>query len=148
MLQLIFDLYKNKNALRKLFFARISVSKFENLNFFASWDCSPNLSAWNFPPNFGQICTARYPMISEWPPKKIPGVEYVEIVPHRRGICANVRNPTFSLLRKSTVARNRRSFVMDLWLTTISGVPHLLEKQIPVSRDYLIFWKGRRNELC
>ena len=130
-----------KNALRKFVFALIDFSKFEDLNCFAPCDRSPNFSATNFPPNFGQICTARYPMISEWPPKKMSGVEYVEIVPHRRGICANVRNPTFSLLRKSTVARNRRSFVMDLWLTTISGVPHLLEKQIPISRNYLFFLK-------
>ncbi len=52
-----------KNALRKLFFfARIDVSKFEDLNCFARCDYYPNLSAWNFPPNFGDIFSARYPM--------------------------------------------------------------------------------------
>ena len=60
-----------KNALRKFVFARIDVSKFEDLNCFAPCDRSPNLSATNFPPNFGQICTARYPMISEWPQKNV-----------------------------------------------------------------------------
>ena len=50
---------------------------------------SNHLSARNFSPNFGAICTARYPMKSEWSvEKKTPGVENVEIVPHRRGICA------------------------------------------------------------
>ena len=59
-----------KNALRKFVFALIDFSKFEDLNCFAPCDRSPNLAATNFPPNFGQICTARYPMISEWPQKK------------------------------------------------------------------------------
>ena len=62
-----------KNALRKFVFALIDFSKFEDLNCFAPCDRSPNLSATNFPPNFGQICTARYPMISEWPPQKNAG---------------------------------------------------------------------------
>ena len=45
---------------------------------------SNHLSARNFSPNFGAICTARYPMnLNGQLKKKVPGVENVEILPDR-----------------------------------------------------------------
>jgi len=98
-----------KNALRKFVFALIDFSKFEDLNCFAPCDRSPNLSATNFPPNFGQICTARYPMISEFPQKKNAGCRICRnCTTSERNLCQrypNTRNSIFLILVRSTVAR-------------------------------------------
>ena len=70
------------------------VSKFEDLYYFARCDYSPNLSAWNFPPNFGDICVARYMNLNDQL-KKTSTVEYVDSAPHRRQIYGPIRETLF-----------------------------------------------------